>query len=372
MNEINASPFEEGDRAALTREAMTHRFIAWLTRFPSIVSIAFADQEGNYLGVSRGVGGVPLSLGIASQSTKGFLEGYAIDPSGERLGRFARSRAPFDPRLRPWYFAALASNAPSWTPVYLWVTGDAGLDAVLPIHGANGILRGVLDTSLTLSGIGSFLQSIRATAHSQSFILERSGALVAASTVSAPAAPPGGELLRIAGTQSGDPIIRASSREIARALSVPHGLDEERQFTFIAAGIRQDLRVVPFRDGQGLDWLLAEVIPESDLAQHIYADMRSTAVFVALFLALSMCIALLLAGRIARPLRLLSDMARSFAKGDLSHPIGVVQGAVEVGQLAASFNVMAEELRKSFGSLAESESRYRTLFEGMPGRPLPH
>ena len=87
VNEINASPFEEGDRAALTREAMTHRFIAWLTRFPSIVSIAFADQEGNYLGVSRGVGGVPLSLGIASQSTKGFLEGYAIDPFRGTVGQ---------------------------------------------------------------------------------------------------------------------------------------------------------------------------------------------------------------------------------------------------------------------------------------------
>jgi PAS domain S-box-containing protein len=365
INEINAFSFQQDAVTASGRRVMGMRFLAELTRFPTVVSIAYADEEGQYFGVSRDVGSVPLSLAIADRSTDGHLEGWQIDQAGRRLRRFAVSEAPFDPRKRPWYTSAVSAGAPVWTPVYLWVSGDAGLDAVTAVRDGTGRLQGVLDVSLTLSGIGTFLKGIGATSHSTAFILERSGLLVAASTIATPYRQSGVTLDRLSAAQSGDLVIQSASAEIARVLAAPGGITGDGDWSFTLAGIRENLRVAPFSDGPGLDWLVAEVIPESDLAQQIYKDMRSTAVFVALFLALSMGVAMLLAQRIAGPLKVLSGMARGFARGELGQPI-VVEGTDEVGQLAASFNVLAEELRRSFGSLTESEARYRSLFEGMP------
>ncbi|MGO9310400.1 MAG: ATP-binding protein [Spirochaetia bacterium] len=365
VNEINFFSFEQGDTAAFAQDRLTRRFLAQLLRYPSTVSIAYATERGEYIGVSRGIEGVPLALGICDQATGGFLEGYRIDALGHRQERFDRSTAPFDPRPRPWYVTAIRAGAPAWTPIYLWVTGDAGLDSVTPIRDGTGRLMGVLDTSLTLSGIGSFLQSVKATPHSEAFILERTGMLVGASSITTPYRHSGDQIQRINAVDSDDSIIRASARTIMRAVSAKQGINEEVQFAFPIDGNRRTLRVAPFRDGHGLDWLIAESIPESDLAQNIYRDMRTTAVFVALFLLLSMGIALLLARRIGVPLRLLSELAHNFAKGELDSPIAV-QGTGEVAQLADSFNAMREELRASFGSLAQSEARYRALFEDMP------
>ena len=365
VNEINASSFEEQNPKASNQLTMIREFIAEVKAHPSTISVAYANKYGEYLGVTRGVIGVPLSLGICDQTTSHFLEAYRIDETGRRQDRVARSETPFDPRLRPWYTAAEASAVTTWTPIYLWVTGDAGLDAVTPIRDRAGTLLGVLDTSLTLSGIGSFLQSVRATAHSEAFILEKSGALVAASSIVKPYRLSGNQLQRETVEEIEDPDIRTSAQEVIRAFAASDHGDGERKIAFIVGGVRRELRFAPFRNGNGLDWLIAEVIPESDFAQSIYQDMRSTVVFVVLFLLFSMGVALLLARQIGRPLRLLSEMARNFAKGRFDHPI-LAGGTNEVGQLTASFNIMSEELRASFGSLAASEVRYRTLFEGMP------
>jgi len=112
--------------------------------------------------------------------------------------------------------------------------------------------------------------------------------------------------------------------------------------------------------GPGIDWLIAEVIPETDFAQPIYGDMRTTAIVVAFLLLLSGYAALLLARRVTSPLEALSGMARSLAAGDLSQTVRL-EGTDEIGNLASSFNSMAAELRRSFASIAESESRYRAF-----------
>jgi signal transduction histidine kinase len=360
INDINSYPFEADQEEPLSAAALAHRFAAELIRFGSVVSIAYANEQGEYVGMARGAEDVPFSLGVSDASTGGHLAGFRSDSEGHRGAEFDRSEGPFDSRVRPWYSAAIEAKGPVWTPVYLWLTGDAGIDLVMPVRDFHGAFRGVLDTSLTLEGMGKFLQGVRPTPHSQAFIMERSGLLVAASDVATPYRHVEGALQRFSALDSTDPVIRAAARRIMAAVADGESLDIEKQYEVTLRGSRQVVRAGRFGDRQGLDWFFAEVIPESEFAQPIYDDVRSTAVFVALFLLAAAAAGLLLARRIAAPLRLLTATARSMGSGDLAVQIPVT-GTWEVSQLSASFNSMAAQLRQSFGSLAESESRYRTF-----------
>ena len=360
INTMNLFSFTLGDPHENSPGLTTRKFEAEIGNFTTVISVAYANEQGEYLGISRGIEGVPLDLAISGPGTGYRMEGWALSPSGARLRMFDRSAGTFDPRTRPWYRTAVIAGKATWTPVYLWISGDAGIDAVTPVFDSSGKLRGVLDTSLTLAGMGSFLKEIRVTPRSEVFIMDRLGMLVAASTVANPFSVKGNNLQRPPASESEDPVVRFGARTIARDLDTGDGIRSEQQFSLRIGSNRQIMDVAPFQDGPGVDWLIAEVIPESDFAQNIYHDMRSTAIFVAVFLLLSGFVTLLLARRVTAPLELLSSMARSLAAGDLSRTIAV-EGSDEVSELAASFNHMAAELRTSFASLAESEARYRAF-----------
>ncbi|MCC7265137.1 MAG: PAS domain S-box protein [Candidatus Latescibacteria bacterium] len=67
-------------------------------------------------------------------------------------------------------------------------------------------------------------------------------------------------------------------------------------------------------------------------------------------------------GRIARPVEALVEGTRRLAAGELGHRLQVSTGG-ELGELADSFNHMTASLDHSREALAESERRYRDLFD---------
>jgi signal transduction histidine kinase/HAMP domain-containing protein len=360
VNDMNEYTLSAGSAESLSTGAIARRFAAELTHFDSVISIAYSNENGEYVGMARDAGGVPFSLAIADASTGGHLAAFRSGAAGTQGAEFDRSSGHFDARQRPWYVAAVSAGMPTWTPVYLWLSGDAGVDFVTPVHDHGGAFRGVLDTSLTLSGIGKFLGRVRVTPHANALIVDGSGLLVAASGIRTPYRRAGESLVRFTADDIPDGAVRAGVRRIMAELTAGESLDSERQFFLTVDGARQVMRAARFTWDGGLDWYFAEVIPESDFAQPIYDDMRSTAVFVALFLLASVAVALVLARRISAPLKLLTRTAQGMGNGQLTVQIPVT-GTLEVSQLSESFNAMAAELRRSFGSLAESEGRYRAF-----------
>lgn len=67
-------------------------------------------------------------------------------------------------------------------------------------------------------------------------------------------------------------------------------------------------------------------------------------------------------GRIARPVEALVEGTRRLAAGELAYRLTVSTGG-ELGELADSFNHMTTSLSNSLEALAESERRYRDLFD---------
>ena len=107
------------------------------------------------------------------------------------------------------------------------------------------------------------------------------------------------------------------------------------------------------RAGQPYAVLVAEPRERVATALPALAALLAGAVLLAVLLAL------LLARAVARPLAELGQAAGRVAAGDLSTPVRV-GGRDEVGQLAAVFGVMTENLRRTIGDLSRSRDELRS------------
>src|SRR6185503_13001358 len=137
------------------------------------------------------------------------------------------------------------------------------------------------------------------------------------------------------------------------------------QFEFDLDGERELLQVTPYRDDYGLDWLIVTIIPESDFTSQIHENNRSTILLIIASLFASILLATFMTDWVTRPILRLSQSVKAIAHGNWSEPVPVNRQD-EVGELARSFNDMAQQLKKAFASLQASEERYRNLFAGVP------
>lgn len=100
-------------------------------------------------------------------------------------------------------------------------------------------------------------------------------------------------------------------------------------------------------------WLVA-ALPRETL-EAVAADIRRLSLALALATLVAALVgAVLLSGRIARPVRELAEGARRVAAGDLEAEVPVATGD-EIGQLAGSFNAMTADLRTSRERLLQAE-----------------
>src|SRR5215213_7999327 len=344
-------------------DSLGRHFITQIQRFDSVVSIAYANQQAEYAGATQKING--LTLSFSGQRTHNVLTTYRSNTQGKQLEVLDPVIPNYDPRPRPWYRAAVQAGGPIWTPVYLWSSGSVGLDAVTPVYAKDGKLTGVLDTSLILTDIGDFLQSLRVAQHGQTFIIERSDLLVAASAIKEPYTRSGDSLKRLAAVDSAEPVVRTAAQQLVQQFGAVANITTSRRFYFDLAGERYFAQVTPYGDRYGLDWLIVVVVPESDFMAQIATNNRTTALLVLASLLVSIGIATLLARRVTQPISRLNQSARTLAHGDWTQKV-VIDRRDEVGELAFAFNQMAEQLQASFASLHASEARYRSLFEGVP------
>jgi len=81
-------------------------------------------------------------------------------------GRFVKEPIPdvrpgYDPRVRPWYRAAVKTGSTAWSPVYIGATNNDPMITVSKvIRGEKGELLGVAAIDLTLTTIAGFCRSI--------------------------------------------------------------------------------------------------------------------------------------------------------------------------------------------------------------------
>ncbi|MDY7013222.1 MAG: cache domain-containing protein, partial [Cyanobacteriota bacterium] len=244
--------------------------------FDDVSSIAWSNSQGEFIGVERLDDGRLILKEIRQTSSLGKLHNYETNDDGQRLTLLKVQ--DWDPRSEPWYAEALRARAALWNKIYQWEDKPEVLSIAnsYPVYDSQNNLQGIFHVDLTLPQIGAYLSDLRVSPSGKIFLLERDGRLVASSTSEKPYRIIEGRANRLEASESRDPLIRSTARHLRDRVGNLSEIETARLFHFQQGSQQNFVRVRPWRDRYGLDWLIVVVVPESDFMGQIHRNTRKT------------------------------------------------------------------------------------------------
>lgn len=353
VNQINADAVRLGLLDLNDTRSLERYFWTQMQRFKTVSYISLGTEQAEYVGVERMDNG-SLHIEVSDRSTGRNFQTYALNQKGDRT-QLLQSKPNYDPRKRAWYKTAVAAKQPVWTDIYTYFsTQKLTITADQALYDAQGKLVGVTAADLVLSQIGDFLRSLSVGKTGQTFIMERSGLLVATSLTEKPflIGPDGKTQERLSAKASRNELIRSTAQYLEMRFGNFDNIRSSQQLDFQLDGKRQFLQVLPLRDGRGLDWLIVVVVPEADFMEQIEANTRSTVLLCLAALVSAIVLGIATSRWIVQPIMQLSTAAKALSQGKW-HQVVSVEREDELGVLAKAFQQMADQLRESFVSLEQ-------------------
>ncbi|MGF1481535.1 MAG: ATP-binding protein [Cyanophyceae cyanobacterium] len=350
LTQVNVDAIELGFLALHDYKAAGHFFWKQLRTFEKVGYLSYTLPTGEFVGAGRWLEDGTLVIDETSTETNWKTYSFATDSEGNRTEII--SNVPYDPFAESWYQQTVEAGKPIWTDVYAW---DAFPDIFsipfnYPLYDENQNLTIILGIDLLLTGITDFLHQIKLSPSSNVFVLERDGALIASSSSELPYKTVNGEAKRLNITESGNSAVQATAQRIQEQFGGFEQIGTEQQLEFIHDSERYFVRVTPWQDKFGLDWLVVVTVPESDFMAQINANTRNTILLCLAALLLAVLCGLVTSRWITRPIHRLSGVAQAIADGDLSQRVEIQQIA-ELGVLSQAFNRMVQQLQSSFTAL---------------------
>lgn len=210
----------------------------------------------------------------------------------------------------------------------------------------------MIGIDLILTQISNFLKQLEVTPSSKIFIVERNGLIVASSSHEKPYLKVNGEAQRLSAFQSSDPLIKASSQYLLNRFSDLSKIQNKQSINFQLDGENIFVRVHPWQDQFGLNWLIVVAVPESDFMKEIDRNTRRTVILCLMALAIATGMGIVIAHWITEPILSLNRASQKISTGDLNQSVKV-RRIIELRQLAYSFNKMADQLQDSFENLEQ-------------------
>ncbi len=354
INKINTDAVRQG---ILQKQGRASERYLWhqIQNFPTVCWIYYGGEKaGEFIGVTRlskdKSSGPSLQLAV---NVKGFQRYYySLDSQGNRSGLQGKLEF-YDARQRPWYQVALQSNKPIWSPIYQDSTlPEQVITASLPVYSSNGERIGVLGVDLSLGNINEFLSELKIGKSGQAFILEPSGLLVASSTVEKPYEVDSDrqKTQRLLVTNSRQPMIRAAAGYLEQQVGSLEQINTEQNLKFSVEGKNIFLKVMPYRDEYGINWLIAVVMPETDFTEQLDDKRKTTILLICLSLAGAITLGVFTTQYINKSLRRLTLASQALANGDLDREVPSTQ-ITELNLLSQAFNQMSVQLKQSFNQL---------------------
>ncbi|MBE9164918.1 adenylate/guanylate cyclase domain-containing protein [Tychonema sp. LEGE 06208] len=329
-----------------------------LPAFPLVAAAAFVTPNQEFFAGERQDDGA-IVIRTSEVENNHTLTTYTASPEGERREIINAGKPNFDPRNRPYYKIPVQQKQAVWAKLYPHITGKyLYIAAGKPIYTQTGDLQGVWMTSLNLIMFGDFLSQLKIGKTGQSFILERSGEMIATSTGEKPfqyypdkvVQLPEQRIERLKVVNSSNVITQKASQALLEQFQDFQNIYAPHQLKFAVDGKNYFVRVDPFRDGKGIDWLVVVTIPEADFMNQIYANTQTTILLCLATLILAILLGILTARRIIRPVERITTASEAIAKGNLNQQVEV-SSIVELGKLANVFNGMTQQLKDSLDAL---------------------
>ncbi|WP_081980784.1 PAS domain S-box protein [Neosynechococcus sphagnicola] len=383
---MNRLAVEQGTLNLNHREQVRQQFWQQMLLHPLLANVDFASEQGEYLGYGRilsadvqhqvqVISGENLALGTAflgeiKPAAPQQRQYFLVNAKGQPTKLIYTNIV--NPHQLPWYRYAKAARTQTWTPILvIQVVPILAIWSVAPIYNEIGDFQGVLSANFRLSDISTYLNQLHFSPSGQTFILERSGDLVATSTLEIPyVAQLKRQPRRLQAINSRDPQTREITQQLIQQFGGLDSIKTTQQLDLVVNHQRRFVRISPYRDQRGLDWLVVIVVPESDFMTTIHHNTLTTTLLCVGALGLAIALGLFTAGKVTEPISRINRASRAMANGDLEHQLPTESSVSELEELAQSFNQMADQVRQSFGriqtALETSEAKFATIFRTSP------
>ena len=313
INFMNLNAIQQGQLKLQNFEELEKHFFKQiqLVDFPGY--FYFAGLLGKETAIQRKLDGTITAwdgFSVPDQAAQ-----YTLDKDGNHVKKLD-SYDDYDARDEVWYKLAAKLGKPAWTPIFVWPNANVGFDAIMPIHDNVGKFQGVTGIAVSLTDINGFLSTLKIGQRGQTFIIERSGEIVATSTTERTfTADADGKKRRLKTVESNIPLTRATTQYLQKHFGDFKNIQTSTQLDFEMDGERQFIQVAPFQDEFGLDWLVVVAVPENDFMEQINANTRHTIMLSIIALIVAIFIALLTANWIIRPILQINRAAKKLTEG---------------------------------------------------------
>ncbi|MEG3845999.1 ATP-binding protein [Microcoleus sp. herbarium19] len=361
LAQVNADAFDVGLLDPKDLDNMTRFFWKQMQLF-NIGYISFGAPGGEFAGAGYHLD-KNIQMGIVDPKKNGTRDfyNYNADSRGNKT-TLIDTYKNYQFKKELWYSNTVKAGKPTWV-LYQWeiTPFPLAVSANRPIYGRKNQLIGVIGIDQRLSQISDFLRQLKVSKSGRTFIVERSGLMVASSSTEKPFKLIDGKPKRLKASESSDGQIQSAARYLLKHFGGDfNNIKDAQQLDFLLNKERQFVQVLPWKDEWGLDWLVVVVVPESDFMGQINANTRTTILFCIGALIVATVVGFYTSRLIAGPIALLSKASQDFASGKFDRTVEV-SGKNELGVLSESFNDMAQQLRDSFTALentnAELEKR---------------
>lgn len=326
-----------------------------------INTIQYGSVAGEYLGVGRWENGTQV-LKIADRTMNDVFQTILLGEDNKRA-EILSSRENYVLGERAWFKNPLEAKTTRWSPVYVMFSHQMlGLTLAEPVRNSAGTVTGVIGTDVLLAEIDTFLRNLKIGNTGQAFIVERDGTLIGSSTLDSSLNFDGeAEPTRLTAATSGDRLIQGTTAYLQEKFGDLSKIETSTQQRFRLNRDHYFLQVTPYQDEFGLDWLVVQIIPESDFMAQIHANTRNTVIISLVALVVASGVGIATSRWIADPILQLSHAAIALAQGQWdvilpSHSAAKGGMMQETTKLALAFHRMRLQLQKSFDELAEAKT----------------
>jgi adenylate cyclase len=335
--------------------ALGRRFAERLRQQPQLAWISYGDPvRDRFVGATRRTDGV-LLVNHSEAAVDGGQPSEAIaQADGSWLAVTGQERKPYSVAAQHWFAEAIATDAIVVTGPYTFAEGLTGLTLSLRWADAGGRARGVFTVDFLLEDLSRKL-AVLAGESGDAVLLDADGRLLASAGTVRP--PSMAEAAQTALAANRAPLLAKNpGGSMVVDVASPSGSES-------TAGRALRASLSRIEAGLGADWVL--VVLESHAA--LFAPLRRLQVAIAGASAavalIGLAAAILLAGRLARPLDALSAEAERIRDFDLDGPVEARSGIVELANLIEAIGAMKAGLR-SFGRFVPKRVVKRLIAAG--------
>jgi putative nucleotidyltransferase with HDIG domain len=132
------------------------------------------------------------------------------------------------------------------------------------------------------------------------------------------------------------------------------------EFT-VGTGNKKVVMLGTYSPVTNLNWAVVAQKPRDEAYSSVYDMQRTARILALLAIALSIWVGIIAARRITNPLEVLTESSHAIARGDFSQRVQL-KSRTEIGELAATFNFMSEELEHFVRDLKRAAAENRELF----------